>query len=51
MAAILAVAEYLPESSRAKSGNDSHLHFPLSSLTGKEGAHFTLWLLFPPLSV
>lgn len=42
MAAILAVVEYLPESSRTKSGNDSHLHFPLSSLTRKEGARFAI---------
>jgi len=50
MAAILAVAEYLPTSSKAKSANDPHLNFLLSFLTGNEGTHFTAQVLFPSLS-
>lgn len=49
MAAILAVAEYLPASSKTKSANDPHLNLPLSSLTGDEGTHFTTSVLFPSL--
>lgn len=50
MAAILAVAKYLPTSSKTKSANDPHLTFPLSPLSGNEGTRFTAQVLFPSLS-